>query len=236
MPRKKKDKNYFTQDTENAIVEYNGETDSVKKNLIYKHRLEYSLNKLAENIINTFKFSYFTDTFLDVKHEVVVFMMLNLHKYEQGKGKAFSYFSIVAKNYLILHNNNNYKKTKTHFELDIVDGEREFHTEENQKEAETYNQEFIGNLLPVLDGKLKFIFKHQRDITIADCALQLFRDIDKVENFNKKTLYLLLREMTGAKTQQITRVINTLKIYYIKLSKEFKNTGEITNDNYFTYE
>ena len=60
---------------------------------------------MAENIIHTFKFYYFDVSSEDVKHEVVSFLVMNIHKFKEGKGKAFSYFSIVAKNYLILHNN-----------------------------------------------------------------------------------------------------------------------------------
>ena len=109
MPRKKsKGRMYFDQDVQDAIVQYNESTDDIFRNRIYKDEIHYAFDKLAENIINTFKFTYFDDGFDDVKHEVVAFMVMNIHKYDHTKGsKAFSYFSIVAKNYLILHNNNN---------------------------------------------------------------------------------------------------------------------------------
>lgn len=236
MPRKKKDKYYFTQKTEDAIVAYVKETNQSKKNKIYKEGIQYSFDKLAENVINTFKFQYFDISFEDLKHEVVAFMLINIEKYNPTKGKAFSYFSIVAKNYLILNNNNNYKKIKIHDELDVVDTVRDYGTEETQKDTELYNKELIVRMVPYLEGKLPFIFKHKRDITIADCVLQLFKNIDNIENFNKKALYLTLREMTGAKTQQITKVINTLRDYYVKVQKEFKNTGDIQSENFFIYE
>ena len=121
MPRKKsKRKVYFGQEVQDAIIEYNGSTDSVERNVIYSTRIHKAFDKLAENIINTFKFTYFDYGFEDIKHEVVAFMVINMHKYDHTKGsKAFSYFSVVAKNYLILHNNNNYKKLKTHDDLDL---------------------------------------------------------------------------------------------------------------------
>ena len=233
---KKKSKNYFTQDTENAIVEYVKEKDKGKKNKIYREGIEYAFDKLAENIINTFKFQYFDMSFTDLKHEVVAFMLINIEKYNQDKGKAFSYFSIVAKNYLILHNNNNYKKLKIHNTLDVIDAERDFSTEETESDTGLYNKELVQRMVPYLEGRLPFIFKHKRDITIADCVLQLFRSIDSIENFNKKALYLQLREMTGAKTQQITKVINTLKSSYVKAHYEFQNTGDIQSENFFIYE
>ena len=105
MPRKKKAKKkpYFGMDVQEAIVRYNTNPDNhTLRNKIYGQEIHKAFDKLAENIINTFKFSYFDDGFNDVKHEVVAFMVMNIHKYDHTKGsKAFSYFSVVAKNYLI---------------------------------------------------------------------------------------------------------------------------------------
>ena len=93
---------YFTQDTENAIIAYNKSDDRLLKNDLYVAEIGYAFDKLAENIIHTFKFYYFDVPSEQVKHEVVSFLVMNIHKFKEGKGKAFSYFSIVAKNYLLL--------------------------------------------------------------------------------------------------------------------------------------
>ena len=111
MPRKAKKgstRYYFTDSTEKAIIRHNNETRPHMRERIYNEHIRTPFEKLAENIIHTFKFYYFDVPSEDVKHEVVSFLYMNIHKFTEGKGKAFSYFSIVAKNYLILHNNNNY--------------------------------------------------------------------------------------------------------------------------------
>ena len=97
MPRKAKKKQYFTQETENAIIRYNEQKNPAIRNRIYNEHIRAPFEKLAENIIHTFKFYYFDVPSEDVKHEVVSFLVLNMHKFKEGKGKAFSYFSIVAK-------------------------------------------------------------------------------------------------------------------------------------------
>ena len=99
MPRKKsKKKYYFGIEVQEAIIEYNTNPENHSlRNKIYATQIHPAFDKLAENIINTFKFTYFDDVFSDVKHEVVAFMVMNIHKYDHTKGsKAFSYFSIVA--------------------------------------------------------------------------------------------------------------------------------------------
>ena len=138
MPRKAKKgspRYYFTQDTENAIIRHNKETRPHMRERIYNEHIRNAFEKLAENIIHTFKFYYFDVPSNDVKHEVVSFLYMNMHKFAEGKGKAFSYFSIVAKNYLILHNNNNYKKMKQTDGEDATDYKRDPIAEANHEDT-----------------------------------------------------------------------------------------------------
>ena len=232
MPHKKaKSRMYFTQITENAIIRYNGSEDSVLRNRIYNDHIAYAFDKLAENIIHTFKFYYFDVPSEQVKHEVVSFLVMNMHKFKEGKGKAFSYFSIVAKNYLILNNNNNYKKMKSHRELDVLDFKRNLSSEAQvSADKETY-EEFTSMMLDYWENNLPNIFKRHKDILVADAVLELFRRSQNMENFNKKALYVLIREMTGSNTQHITRVVNVMKKYYKRLFKEFQFSGSIDTSN-----
>ena len=222
---------YFTQLTENAIIRYNSSEDTVLRNRIYNEHIAYAFDKLAENIIHTFKFYYFDVPSEQVKHEVVSFLVMNIHKFKEGKGKAFSYFSIVAKNYLILNNNNNYKKMKSHREIDILDFKRNISSEAKvSADKETY-EEFTDMMLDYWENNLPNIFKRHKDILVADAVLELFRRSKNMENFNKKALYVLIREMTGSNTQHITRVVNVMKKFYKRLFKEFQSTGSIDTSN-----
>ena len=232
MPRKKaKSRMYFTQLTENAIIRYNKTDDTRLKNIIYNDHIDYPFDKLVENIIHTFKFYYFDVPIEQVKHEVVSFLVLNMHKFQEGKGKAFSYFSIVAKNYLILHNNNNYKKMKTHTKMEVLDFGRHFDSEKDNLQGVGLHEEFVNRLLEYWDNNITNIFKRQKDINVADAVLELFRRSKNMENFNKKALYVLIREMTGSNTQHITRVVNVMKKYYSSLFLEFLATGDVDTAN-----
>ena len=183
------------------------------RNRIYNDHIKDAFDKLCENIIHTFKFYYFDVSSEEVKNEVVSFLVMNMHKYTEGKGKAFSYFSIVAKNYLILHNNNNYKKMKTHDKIDVMDWDRSIQTEISQKDTDSSYKEFVSQMLEYWDNNMNVIFRRQKDIRVADAVLHIFRIKGNIENFNKKPLYILIREMTQSNTQHITRVINVMKKY-----------------------
>ena len=167
----------------------------------------------------------------DVKHEVVAFLLMNMHKYVPEKGKAFSYFSIVGKNWLILHNNNNYKKMKTHTAVDVLDFERSVQSEAAAKEVKEYYGDFVEQLVEFWDNNLNNYFKRKKDLKVAYSVLELFKRRGSLENFNKKALYILVREMTGSNTQHITRVVNQMKEQYFLLSDEYKIDGTIDTTN-----
>ena len=226
MGRKRKNY-YFTDVTEKAIIRYNKEERPAMRNRIYNDHIKDAFDKLCENIIHTFKFYYF-----DVSSDSAMIMIniavhMNMHKYTAGKGKAFSYFSIVAKNYLILHNNNNYKKMKTHDKIDVMDWDRSIQTEIHQKETDSSYREFVNQMLEYWDNNMNVIFRRQKDIRVADAVLHIFRIKGSIELFNKKALYILIREMTQSNTQHITRVINVMKKYQKGIYKEFQVNGFI---------
>ena len=226
MPKKKaKRKVYFGIDVQNAIVRYNAldqQTQRAERNKIYQEEIHKAFDKLAENIINTFKFTYFDYPFEDVKCEVVSFMVMNMHKYDHTKGsKAFSYFSVVAKNYLILHNNNNYKKLKSHNGIEVLDREKNFKDEQYDFKS------FTIEMVEYFDTNLNTIFKKDRDLKIGYAIIDLIKQRDEIENFNKKAIYILIREMTDVETAHITSVVNVLKKHYKKLINEYHTNGTI---------
>ena len=230
MPRKAKKgapRYYFNQDTENAIIRLNNETRPHMKERIYNEHIRTAFEKLAENIIHTFKFYYFDVPSEDVKHEVVSFLYMNIHKFTEGKGKAFSYFSIVAKNYLILHNNNNYKRMKQHDGEDVMDYKRDPITELRSKEARTMKMEYIEQLAEYWRHNLSTVFKRKKDLDVANAVVELIDMRENIDNFNKKALYILIREMTGSNTQHITRVINVMRKHHNKLQQTYLSTGSV---------
>ena len=235
MPRPRKkgsSRYYFTQETEDAIVKYNQSEDPKERNEIYVTGIKVALEKLVENIFNTFKFEYFLDDPLDVQREVLSFIMLNLHKYKGEKGRAFSYFSIVAKNYLILNNNKNFKIKKMYQDIDTSDEVFEIEDESENKRQQNFTDEFVKLMYNFWEQKIPVLFEKERDLKIAYAVIELFRYIDTIDSFNKKTIYLFIREMTGYTGQHITPVLNRMRPLQHKIYNDFLNTGTIKPERY----
>lgn len=231
-PRKRKPKEpriYFTQDTEDAIVEYLACTDQAERNRIYNDRIEYGFYKLAENIIHTFKFYYTdTDTIEELKHEVITFLLEKLHLYNPTKGKAFSYFGTIAKRYLIVYNENNYKKLQEKADVDESDDEQMMLYENDKNIEQAFDETtFIDQYIRYIDNHLFKLFPKKQDAQTADAIVELFRKRETLEIFNKKALYIYIREITDVSTPQITKIIKKLKLIYVQLYNEYYNHGYI---------
>lgn len=220
---------YFTPDTEAAIVAYNETDDMREKDRLYNDRIQGAFGKIAENVYNTFKFSYADVSPIEIQKQAISHMVANMSKYEKGKGKAFSYFSIVAKHWFILDNNTTYRRFKKHVEICEQTGESgEFVVQPEHEKQESETREFIKLMVDYWDKNVGKHFTKERDLKIANAVVEIFRNADRIDVFNKKALYLYIREIADCQTQHITKVINKLMEPQRKIQAEYYNTGKIT--------
>lgn len=224
----KKSNIYFTQETEDAIIAYLASTDQIYRNRIFDEKIDYAFHKLAENIIHTFKFYYTdVDTINELKHEVVSFLLEKLHLYNPNKGKAFSYFGTIAKRYLIIYNEKNYKKIKEKGTLEEADEDKHIVDDLVRESNDDKNliNDFIDYFVLYVDVHLEKLFPRVQDQKTADVILELFRKRENLEIFNKKAIYIYIREMIDVDTFQITKVIKVLKRVYYDTYNEYYENG-----------
>jgi DNA-directed RNA polymerase specialized sigma24 family protein len=214
MPRKRKakSKNYFTQDTEDAIVLYNSISNPEERSRIYDARIHYPFFKLTENIIHTFKFYYTeVDDIEHLQHEVIVFLLSKIHLFNPEKGaKAYSYFGTIAKRYLILSNQKNYKKRVEKAPMeDLYKDENHSYSMTDHPNKDPLS-DYIDQFVEYVSENIYQLFPKQHDAEVADAILELFRKREDIDIFNKKALYIYIREMVNVKTPKITKIANRL--------------------------
>jgi hypothetical protein len=219
-------KNYFTQETEDAIVAYNTSTDFEEKSKIYETKIHYAFFKLTQNIIHTFKFYYTeVDNIEDLQHEVITFLLSKIHKFDPTRGaKAYSYFGTIVKRWLILYNETNYKKRVKSTPIATIeeDGNHSYVIEENNNMAVSKLSQndklslFIDLYVEYCTSNIYNLFPKEMDAKIADAILELFRKRENLDVFNKKALYIYIREMIDVKTPKITKIADKLYDTYKK--------------------
>tara|TARA_R110000772_G_scaffold90896_2_gene187211 strand:+ start:533 stop:1243 length:711 start_codon:yes stop_codon:yes gene_type:complete len=220
--RKAKSKNYFTHDTELAIVRYNNEPNSDIRSRIYQEEIHYPFFKLTQNIIHTFKFYHTEVENLEhLQHEIITFLLTKMHLFDTTRGaKAYSYFGTIVKRWLILYNTKNYTKKIKKVDVEVLTGENSTHTyvqgdEKIKSDLDKYVDIFVDHV----SENIYELFPKKNDAQIADAILELFRKRETLEVFNKKALYIYIREIVDVKTPKITKIADKLhdifKLQYI---------------------
>jgi len=286
-PRVKR--NYFTQETEDAILLYNKTESYNERSRIYSKHIHYPFFKLTQNIIHTFKF-YHTevDDLEHLQHEIEVFLLDRLHLYHHSKSindrlnkiinkefkevklnrkgeekplykmdsflkytdnsdcitqdqintfinkfkvsdecklklskltppKAYSYFGTIVKRFLINYCNKNYNKKIDKASLDEL----------NSNPSHAYNLDdvispreelsnFIDEFVEYITDNIYEIFPKSNDASLADAILELFRKRSDIDIFNKKALYLHIREIGDFTSPKITKISNKLSNIFEK--------------------
>jgi hypothetical protein len=229
-------KNYFTQETEDAIIAYNLSTDPIYKSKIYNDKIHYAFFKLTQNIIHTFKFYYTeVENIEDLQHEIITFLLSKIHLFDPSKGtKAYSYFGTIVKRWLILYNEKNYKKRVNSIPIMSLeeDNNHSYTIEENNSPSDrlSHNDKisfFTDLYIEYCTTNIYSLFPKENDAKIADAILELFRKRDSLEVFNKKALYIYIREMIDAKTPKITKIADKLYEIYKRNYILYLETGYI---------
>jgi len=213
MAKKPASKNYFTQETEDAIVLYNNTIDPVLRSKIYEEKIHYAFFKLTQNIIHTFKF-YHTevDNLEHLQHEIIVFLLSKIHLFNPHNGaKAYSYFGTIVKRWCILYNEKNYKSKVSKVSTDeLLKDDTHSYTIEPSNTNDLLSQ-FMDEYVEFVSHRLYEVFPKEYDAKIADAVLELFRKRDSIDVFNKKALYIYIHEMIpDAKTPKITKIAGVL--------------------------
>jgi hypothetical protein len=133
-----------------------------------------------------------------------------LDKYDQSKGsKAFSYFSVITKNWFIHKVKRQQKRNKREVDFDNIS---KAHEEEYLSTNESYvttreENEFWSFFYSEIKSWDESQMK-DNDLKVYQAIIILFESKEDIEIFNKKAIYLYLREITGLNTKQI---VNSLK-------------------------
>jgi len=224
--RPRKNKNYFSEETQLAIINYNQIQDSYERDLLYKQLIHPALNKLTENLINTYKFYSFETTYEDLKNDTITFLHDILIKFTTDRGRAFSFLTLCALNYLKMHSNKMRSKQKFISDMDIIDQKRDLNHEYFEENRKDDLNNFITEWIEWNYTNIYTLYKIKEQ-KVVDAVLTLFKSSHDLECFNKKYLYILIREQTNLSTSQITTSINKMKMIFTVMYSEYRQGGYI---------
>ena len=173
---------------------------------------------MVNKIIFTYKFNNLPN--IDyLRDDCKIWLTTILDKYDPSKGsKAFSYFSVVTKNWFIhkVKKNSKNLKREISFENIVENGGSDIlGTSSNVVDYVERRQEaeFWILLLEQINkwdtGSLK-----PNEKAVLEAVKVLLNNVEDIEIFNKKAVYLYLRELTGLNTKQVVNNLNKLREKY----------------------
>ena len=219
-PQKKRTRrknHYFTSDHEEAIIRYARTNCQRERTELYVEYIQPAFNEMVDKIVFTYKFTNLPNCD-SLREECKIWLMTILDKYDPNKGsKAFSYFSVITKNWFIHKVKRQQKRNKREIDYDNISKayEEEFLSTNDSyltyREEEEFWQSFYKELQSWDSSQMK-----ENDLKVYQAINILFESQDDIDIFNKKAIYLYLREITGLNTKQI---VNSLK----KFRKKYQN-------------
>ena len=225
--RKKKSNHYFTQDTENAIVAYARTEDVGVRTKLYVEHIQPAFNELVDKIVYTYKYTSLQNI-NPLKEDCKIWLTTILDKYNPDRGtKAFSYFSVVTKNWFTHKAKKQAKQNKREIHYDSMIREVEAVTSQNHVSFEDSREdaEFWMFLLKEIDSWKDLNLK-ENERKVLNAVEILLTSIEDIDIFNKKAIYLYMREITGLNTKQIVSNLNRLRERFRTFKRKWNN-GEV---------
>jgi hypothetical protein len=215
-------KYYFSAEHERAVIEYCSTTNRREKEILYETYIAPAFNEMVDKIIYTYKFTNLPNI-ESLREECKFWLMTILEKYDPTKGyKAFSYFSVITKNWFIhkVKSNNKNLANEVSYEEETTEVEKQ-HMVVNDYHERQEQEQFWEDLLKNIDtwgSSLK-----EQDLRILESVKQILHNKDNIEIFNKKAIYIYMREITGLNSKQITSSLNKIRIRYSEFKQEWED-------------
>ena len=230
-PGSKPASQYFTMDTQAAIVRYQDSVEDAYRELTYVQEILPAFDSLVENLINVYGFRVMHESKQDLKAECLEFLYTAVHKFDPTKGsKAFSYFNVVAKNWLTIKSKQNSKKLKKYISLDFKEGLSQGDLDAIERNNvvpgldELMAPQDMRAMLEAIISELENRVRSDNEKATLEAIKIIVDNLDDIDLLSKRAVLLYIREITGLSSKQLSIVLSALKKHYREIRKleEFK--------------
>ena len=225
--RTRRKNHYFTSDHEEAIIRYAKSACQRERTELYVQYIQPAFNEMVDKIVFTYKFTNLPNCD-SLRDECKIWLMTILDKYDPNKGsKAFSYFSVITKNWFIHKVKRQQKRNKREVDYGNISKayEEEFLSTSDSYLSERVEEEFWKSFYAELKSWDATQMK-ENDLKVYQAINILFESKEDIDIFNKKAIYLYLREITGLNTKQIVNSLKKFRKKYYNFKDDWEN-GEV---------
>jgi hypothetical protein len=217
---------YFNNDTQASIEQYQNEPDKNKRAEIYELDIAPAFNKLAESLIHVYKFKSPNETFDSMKRDCVTFLYETIHKWDPARGtKAFSYFNVVARNWLTIRCRRAIKNHHRHSSMSDLslmsknDRESVMNYQVVPSPDEIYEKKNLRNEIMQVINEVEKLVRKENEVACIKAIKTVFENIDNLDYLNKRAIYVYIREISGLNSKQLSVAMSKIRKHYKHVSK-----------------
>ncbi len=222
---------YFNANTQAAIVKFQTLVGKKERDQLYVKEILPAFEKLVENLINIHKFTSLHDTYEDMKNDCVNFLFETIGKFDGNRGtNAFSYFNVVAKNWLIIRTKQKAQRMKRSISLDDPDSMSanehriiEDHNVVPGQDIVLENESTAKNIIKLL-YEIRTKVKSENELKCINSIITIFENINDVDMLNKSAVLVYMRELSDLSPKQLTTTLQNIKKQYrrLKIDPKFR--------------
>lgn len=219
-------KDYFSNETQDAIVQYQGATCPEEKNKIYIEKILPAFDRLSQNLIFIYGFISPGEPYEHLKNDCVSFLFETIYKWDPGKGtKAFSYFNVVAKNWLIINSRRKAKGDRRNISIELEDdmskrdkAAYEAHDIVAGPDEDMIKANFRNEIMEVLLEIQKTV-SGDNEKKCIDAVVTVFETIDHLDFLNKRAIFVYVRDISGLSPKQLSVAMSIIRKHYKLLTR-----------------
>lgn len=223
--KKTSTRQYFPEATQDHIVTYQNELDADRRRSIYVEGIQPSFDKLVENLIFVYGFKTPYDSFQTLKTDCVSFLYESINKWSPDKGtKAFSYFNVVAKNWLIIKSRQAAKRTKRHISIDHPADmtPAQIFALENYDVVQPPDEVMMiqnrGKVIKEMLIEMENFVSNDTEKSCLSAIQSVFGNIDNLDFLNKRAILVYIRDISGLTPKQLSVSMSSIRKYYKKMT------------------
>ena len=201
-----------------------------RKHEVFEKEIRPAFEKLIENLIYVYGF-FNIDDVETLQRDCLANLYEMIPKFDPNKGtKGFSYFNVVAKNWFIQKTRDRKKRNKLESEL-YLDLDHEV-ARKDPNLSISHHEEFLEykerwmKFYEAMDGWRSNLTK-KTEKQVLEAVIFLMKNPELVSIYNKKAVYLYLRELTNLNTKQVVINLKKIKMLYNEWSEKYEATGEM---------
>lgn len=212
---------YFTQVTQESIQFFQINEVSRARDAAFENEILPAFKKMAEYWVH----AYGTESSPQTKEELIQgcvgFLHDCIHKWDPERAtKAFSYFNVIARNWLINAVNNNKKSGFRDLSIDNIDLNSVIREKDvNDKlitcsvESDIIEMENIQEIRQRVK-KIRMALDDEKDLIVIESIEKIFDSAEHLDFMNRSALFIYIREISGLDKKTISRSMSKIRKVY----------------------